>query len=132
MSGPWDTPPVRILLVEDDPRVSDMTGELLKKMGFAVAITDEPLAALATTHDEPVNLIIADFHLPKFNGLELAQELRANGVHVPILFISGDVNALDLAQSAGLGRTAILAKPYTVAELNRSIWDTLRGEESAR
>lgn len=129
MSGPWDTPPVRVLLVEDDPSVSDMTGELLKRMGFAVATTDEPLTALAATHDEPVNLVLADIHLPKFSGLELAHELRANGIQVPILFISGDAKALEEAQAAGLERTAVLAKPYTVAELNRSIWDTLRGSE---
>ncbi len=128
MSGPWDTPPVRVLLVEDDPNVSDMTGELLQRMGFAVATTDEPLAALATTHDEPVNLVVADIHLPKFSGLELARELRANGIQVPILFISGDHLALEEAQAAGLERTGVLAKPYTVAELNRSVWSTLRGE----
>lgn len=130
MSGSWDTPPIRVLLVEDDPSVSDMTGELLKRMGFAVATTDEPLAALATTHDEPVNLVMADIHLPKFSGLELAHELRANGIHVPILFVSGDHKALEEAAAAGIERTGVLAKPYTVADLNRSIWDTLRGQES--
>lgn len=127
MTGPWETPPVRVLLVEDDPSVSDMTGAMLRQMGFAVATTDEPLAALAATHDQPVNLILADLHLPKFSGLELAHELRANGIHVPILFVSGDVKALEEARAAGLERTGVLAKPYTPAELNRSIWDTLRG-----
>lgn len=128
MSGPWDKPPVRVLLVEDDPNVSDLTGELLRRMGFSVAMTDEPLTALAATHDEPVNLVVADIHLPKFSGLELAHELRANGVQVPILFISGDAKALEEARAAGLERTGVLAKPYTVADLNRSIWETLRGE----
>jgi DNA-binding response OmpR family regulator len=128
MTGSWDKPPVRVLIVEDDPDVSDMTGELLKRLGFAVASTDEPLAALAATHDEPINLVVADIHLPKFSGLELARELRANGIEVPILFVSGDVAALDEALAAGLERTGVLAKPYTVTELNRSVWETLRSD----
>jgi len=127
MTGSWDTPPVRVLLVEDDPNVSSLTGELLQRMGFAVAVTDTPLDALAATHDEPVNLVVADFHLPNFDGLELAHELRANGVNVPILFISGDPAALEHARAEGLERTGVLAKPYSVTELNRAIWETLKG-----
>ena len=121
----WNAAPPRVLFVDDEVTMSRATGRLLARMGFDVLVAETPLEAMALAHDEDVDVVVADIHLPKFSGVELAHELRAAGLQAPILFISGDPGALTEAGSAGFARTRILAKPFTAAELNAAIWDTL-------
>lgn len=123
----WNAVPPRVLFVDDEVSMSRATGRLLARMGFEVVTAESPLAALTLAHDEEINVVVADIHLPSFSGVELAHELRAAGLNAPILFISGDAQALRDAGAVGLPRTRVLAKPFTVAELNSAIWDTLAG-----
>ena len=121
----WNAAPPRVLFVDDEVTMSRATGRLLARMGFDVLMAESPLEAMTLAHDEPVDVVVADIHLPKFSGLELAHELRAGGLDAPILFISGDPRALAEAGAAGVARTRVLAKPFTAAELNATIWETL-------
>lgn len=124
----WFTVPPRVLFVDDEVSMSRATGRLLARMGFEVVTADSPLAALTLAHDESIDVVVADIHLPNFSGMELAHELRATGLRAPILFISGDSNALSDAQAAGIERTRVLPKPFTAAELNAVIWEIITGE----
>jgi DNA-binding response OmpR family regulator len=125
----WFTVPPRILFVDDEVSMSRATGRLLARMGFDVVTAESPLAALALAHDETIDVVVADIHLPNFSGVELAHELRASGLRAPILFISGDANALADAEAAGLERTRVLPKPFTAGQLNTIIWETITGEQ---
>ena len=126
----WNAAPPRVLFVDDEVTTSRATGRLLARMGFEVLMAETPLEAMSLAHDEVVNVVVADIHLPNFSGVELAHELRAGGLAAPILFISGDSKALSEATAAGLTRTRVLAKPFTAAELNAAIWDTLSDRPS--
>jgi DNA-binding response OmpR family regulator len=108
--------------------MSRATGRLLARMGFDVTTADTPLAAMSLAHDEATDIVVIDIHLPSFSGVELAHELRAAGLTVPILFISGDVKALDDAVEAGLPQTRVLAKPFTAPVLNSAIWEAIGGD----
>jgi DNA-binding response OmpR family regulator len=121
----WNAAPPRVLYVDDEVTASRVTGRLLARMGFEVVMAETPLEAMSLAHDEEVAVVVVDIHLPKFSGVELAHELRASGVVAPILFVSGDPNALDDAGRAGFARTRMLAKPFTAAELNAAIWQAL-------
>lgn len=125
----WFTVPPRILFVDDEVSMSRATGRLLARMGFDVVTAESPLAALTLAHDETIDVVVADIHLPNFSGVELAHELRAAGLRAPILFISGDANALTDAQAEGLDRTGILAKPFTAGQLNAVIWESITGAQ---
>ena len=121
----WNAAPPRVLFVDDEVTMSRATGRLLAKMGFDVIMAETPLEAMSLAHDEDVNVVVADIHLPSFSGVELAHELRASGLEAPILFISGDPAALDEAGAAGFARTRVLGKPFTAAQLNEAIWQIL-------
>lgn len=127
----WNAAPPRVLFVDDEVTMSRATGRLLARMGFDVVMAETPLEAMSVAHDEPVNVVVADIHLPSFSGVELAHELRASGLDAPILFISGDPNALDKANRAGFARATILPKPFTAAQLNAAIWATLADHPAA-
>jgi DNA-binding response OmpR family regulator len=126
----WNAAPPRVLFVDDEVTVSRATGRLLARMGFDVVMAETPLEAMALAHDETIDVVVADIHLPKFSGVELAHELRAAGLDAPILFISGDPKALDAAGTAGFARTSVLPKPFSAADLNSAIWATLGGERT--
>lgn len=126
----WNSAPPRVLFVDDEVSMSRATGRLLSKMGFDVVMAETPLEAMSLAHDEEVSVVVADIHLPKFSGVELAHELRASGLNAPILFISGDPKALGEAGAAGFDRTRVLAKPFTAAQLNAAIWETLAGDSA--
>lgn len=126
----WHAAPPKVLYVDDEVTMSRATGRLLAKMGFDVVMAETPLEAMTLAHDEDVDVVVADIHLPKFSGVELAHELRASGLSAPILFISGDPNALTDAGAAGFDHTRVLAKPFTAAQLNTAIWEMLAGDSA--
>lgn len=123
----WNSAPPRVLYVDDEVATSRATGRLLARMGFDVLMAETPLEAMSLAHDEEVNVVVADIHLPNFSGVELAHELRAGGLAAPILFISGDPRALGAAAAQGFAGTCILSKPFSAAELNSAIWELLGG-----
>lgn len=98
---------------------------MLAKLGFEVVTASTPLEALAAAHSAPVDVVVLDIHLPSFDGVELGHELRANGVDVPFLFISGDPKALDEARAADFPRMSTLAKPYTAEQLKAAVSSAL-------
>ena len=94
---------------------------MLQRMGFDVVTVNNPLEALDAAHKAPVDVVVLDVNLPNFSGVELGHELRANGVDVPILFISGDPASLDDARAAGFPRMTAIAKPYTAEHLRSAV-----------
>ena len=126
----WNAVPPRVLFVDDEVTMSRATGRLLARMGFDVVTAESPLQAMTLAHDEEINVVVADIHLPGFSGVELAHELRAAGLEAPILFISGDPRALEEAGAVGFPRTRVLPKPFTAAELNDAIWQALAAGSS--
>jgi two-component system, NtrC family, sensor kinase len=90
----------RILLVEDNPQVADVTAQMLDSMGFDVEVADRARKALDRlgTAAEHADLLMTDVVMPDgMNGLELATEVRAKFPTLPIVLISGynDVVATD-------------------------------------
>jgi two-component system CheB/CheR fusion protein len=117
---------LRILVVEDDPDVGEMLGELLTGQGHDVmAAPDGPAALDLIAHgvnDLVPDLVIADYNLPNGpNGLELAKMIRTAAGHaVPVLILTGDIsNATRRAVAeAGCG---LLSKPAALPALREAI-----------
>lgn len=85
-----------ILLVDDDPDLIEIYTELLEQMGFAITSAPDGQAALALAPRIQPDLIITDVSMPRMNGLELCQRLRADQrLHdIPIIIHSSEVNLL--------------------------------------
>jgi two-component system CheB/CheR fusion protein len=113
---------LRILVVEDDPDVKEMLGELLIVQGHDVVTAPDGPAALDLIAQGVPNLVIADYNLPNGpNGLELAKMIRATAGHaVPVLILTGDIsNATRRAVvDAGCG---MLSKPAALPALREAI-----------
>ena len=122
---------MRILLIEDDKRVSDFVAKGLRQEGYAVdhAANGEDGLHLATT--EPYDVMIVDIMLPKLDGISLTERLRREGVLTPILFLSARGSVEDRVRGLQAGGDDYLIKPFAFAELLARIQALIRRASAA-
>jgi two-component system OmpR family response regulator len=108
---------MRILLVEDDPKVRAFTQKGLKEAGHATDVAEDGELGLHLASTEPYDVIIVDRMLPKLDGLSLVKALRGSGNLVGVLILSalGDVD--DRVLGLRSGGDDYLVKPFSFAEL---------------
>lgn len=108
---------MRLLLVEDDPRIAEPTVAALREAGYAVtwAQTGPDGLEAALLGDFP--LVVLDVMLPGMDGFEIARELRVGGIESAILFLTARGEVADRVQGLDLGGDAYLVKPFAVPEL---------------
>jgi CheY-like chemotaxis protein len=110
----------RVLVVEDDPRVSRATVSSLEELGHlpvASATGAEALDILA--RDPRIELVVTDVMMPEMTGTELAAAIRRRGLAVPILFVTGYVG--EAGDADDLTGADLLRKPFTVAALAEAV-----------
>ena len=108
---------MRLLLVEDDPRIAEPTLEALREAGYAVTWRQTGPAGLEEALLGEYPLIVLDVMLPGMDGFAVARELRAANVEGAILFLTARGELEDRVQGLDLGGDAYLVKPFAVPEL---------------
>ena len=114
----------RILLVEDNPQVADVTTQMLRAMGFEVEVADRARKALDRLSDGPdgIDLLLTDVVMPEgLNGVELAARIRARYPALPVILTSG-YNDVVVPEGAAF---PVLRKPVPYEDLYRAICDGL-------
>lgn len=101
-----------ILLVDDDPRVREVTALTLDALGYQVREAESGLEALSKLDDE-IDLLLADFAMPGMNGAELALVARQRYPDLPVVFVTGYAELGGLAADEAF----IVQKPYRSEEL---------------
>ena len=123
-----DAPAARILLVDDDHAVREVTSTTLRDLGYTVVEAGSGGAALDILTREPtIDLLIIDFAMPGMSGAEVARQARAKRPTLPILFITGFA---DRAALAGVSETHIVGKPFVNDELATKLRSVLVEEVS--
>ncbi len=117
---------MRILVVEDEERLSDTIKKGLAEAGFAVdqAFDGEDGLYLATT--ENYDCILLDIMLPKMDGLTMCKTLRQKGIKTPILMLTAKTAVEDIAKGLDSGADDYLAKPFSFIELKPRIQALIR------
>ena len=113
---------VRLLLVEDDPTISDPLLEGLRREGFEVDLAATGAAALAAG---PVDLVLLDLGLPDLEGRVVCQELRASS-NVPIIVVTARSDEIDRVVLLELGADGYVVRPFGFRELVARIRAVLR------
>ena len=117
--------PSRILIVDDEPSITEFVSYALKKEGFAVDVADNGEDAFALATKAPYDLFILDIMLPGMDGYELCRRLRARTT-APVLFLSARDTELDKVVGLEIGGDDYLAKPFGVRELIARVRALLR------
>jgi two-component system response regulator MprA len=115
----------RILVVEDDARVSSSVRRALLYEGYDVALAADGWAALAQARDTEPDLVLLDIMLPGIDGIEVCRRLRAAG-DVPILMLTARDATADRVTGLDSGADDYLAKPFAYEELLARVRALLR------
>jgi len=117
---------MRILLVEDDPRVASFIRRGLREEHYAVDIASDGEQALFTAQTGEYDLMILDLLLPKKSGLEVLRILRSEKITVPVLILTAKDKPEDKVTGLDSGADDYLTKPFGFEELLARIRALLR------
>lgn len=117
--------PARILVVDDEPSITEFVSYNLRKEGYEVYVASDGNAACALVDSTPFDLVILDVMLPGMDGYEICRRIRATS-NVPVLFLSARDTELDKVVGLEIGGDDYLAKPFGVRELIARVKALLR------
>lgn len=106
----------KILLIDDDPKLSRLIKEYLEPMGFSVSFAETGKAGLEAVKDEEFDAVILDVMLPEMNGFEVLKEIRRFS-SVPILMLTALGDESDRIVGLELGADDYLPKTFSSREL---------------
>jgi PAS domain S-box-containing protein len=120
----------RILLVEDNQDVQEVTTTFLEELGYQVSVAANADAALAhLAAEKDIRLVFSDIVMPgEMNGVALARRVRSTYPHIAVLLTTGYAPQQDLIDDT----LAIIRKPYRLSALSSALRDTLDRARSAR
>ena len=119
---------LRILLVEDEPRMAQVVAKGLREHSYAVDIAVDGNAALYQTSINDYDLILLDVLLPGPDGFEVCRELRARGDATPVLMLTARATIDDRITGLDAGADDYLTKPFAFRELVARVRALLRRE----
>ncbi|MEF9925470.1 MAG: response regulator transcription factor [Eggerthellaceae bacterium] len=117
--------PARILIVDDEPSITEFVSYAMKKEGFAADVAADGEKALELLGARPYDLFILDIMLPGMDGYELCRRIRSK-TSAPVLFLSARDTELDKVVGLEIGGDDYLAKPFGVRELLARVRALLR------
>jgi PleD family two-component response regulator len=120
-----------ILVVEDDPNLSEMLNTYLKIQGYQVFTAEAGEAAVETCQTALPNIALLDVRLPDFDGYEVARRLRAHRrtQHIPLVFLTERSERSDKIRGLELGAVDYITKPFDLQELLLRVRNVLRRAE---
>lgn len=115
-----------ILLIEDEPDIANYIQQVLRAEGWTVTLHAQTKEGLHAAKANPYDVFIFDRMLPDGEGLEMVENLRANGIETPVLMLTALGNSENKVEGYQRGADDYLAKPFEPAELVARISALLR------
>ena len=111
--------PGRMMIVEDDPDISNMLRIYFQSQGYEVAVAQRGEDALEMCRQQLPHIIVLDIMLPDMDGYDVCRELRGNlrTSHIPIIFLTQKDERSDKIHGLELGADDYITKPFDLEEL---------------
>jgi DNA-binding response OmpR family regulator len=119
-----------VLIVDDDPNVSEVVARYLAREGYQVEIVSDGALGLDRALANPPDLLVLDLMLPTLGGLEICRRLRAT-VPVPIIMLTARGQEADRITGLEIGADDYVAKPFSPRELTARVKAVLRRASGA-
>jgi DNA-binding response OmpR family regulator len=105
----------RILIVEDDPSISELIDMNLSVAGFECEMVFDGAQAVSAIHRQQYDLALLDIMLPELDGFELMPHMQQQGI--PVIYVSAKSDVADRVRGLRLGAEDYLVKPFDILEL---------------
>jgi DNA-binding response OmpR family regulator len=116
---------VKVLLVDDDLDIMDITAYALRREGFVVAMAADGASALAQIERSPPDVALIDVQLPKMSGLEVLRTVRIDS-SLPVIMLTALGHDDDVIRGLQLGADDYVIKPFSPRQLAARIRAVLR------
>jgi len=116
---------VRVLIVEDEPLVSEALSVSLRRQGWAVDVARDVVEARWLAGEVDFDALVVDVNLPGGNGIDFCRELRDGGDSTPLLLLTSQSDVSNRVRGLDSGADDFLPKPFSSAELCarlRALW----------
>ena len=121
----------RILVVDDESVVRELTVELLRRSGYRPHGVPSARHALELLEQEPFDLVLSDVVMPEMTGVEFLYELRARRHDLPVILMTGGSQEPERTSNAvKVGATSLLYKPFSHEELRDVVMTALERREA--
>lgn len=113
----------KVLLIEDDQQIQNNIREILGFENFSIITADDGLTGLELAKEQAPDLIICDIMVPRLDGYGVLSALRQDEstATIPLIFLTGKTEWIDLRQGMELGADDYLTKPFSIPELLNSV-----------
>ncbi len=122
----------RILVVDDEPDVTELLEYKFEQEGYKVEVLNDPLSFVAKVRDFEPHLMVLDIMMPELNGLQLCRIARSDPAmkRIPVIFLTAKGEAEDRVKGLETGADDYISKPFNTKELLLRVGNILsRGEK---
>jgi len=123
---------MRILVVEDDPKVQGLLSKGLREESYAVDVAGDGEAALYQISINDYDAVILDVMIPQTDGFEVCRRIRESGSRIPVLMLTAKDAVEDRIRGLDLGADDYVVKPFAFAEIVARLRALLRRGEALR
>jgi two-component system OmpR family response regulator len=116
----------RILVVDDEPNITDLVATALRYEGFDVESAGTGSDALKAAETFRPDLLVLDVMLPDRDGFAVVQRLRAYGLHIPVVFLTARDSTEEKIKGLTVGGDDYVTKPFSLDELIARVRAVLR------
>jgi len=120
------SPAPRVLIVDDDPELRDFLRGELEAEGYRCDTASSGQAALLAIRRQSWDLLLLDWGLPDFSGVEVCERARAGGITTPVLMLTAHDDVAERVRALDAGADDYLTKPFSISELLARVRAQLR------
>jgi FixJ family two-component response regulator len=121
-----------VYVVDDDSSTRQLLAWLMERNGIPVAVFPEARSFLERVRREAAGCIVTDLNMPGMNGLDLQAALKAKGVEMPVIFLSGGADVPKAVRAVREGAVDFIEKPFDYKHVVAVIRDCLRRDAESR
>jgi len=109
----------RVLVIDDEPEITDIVEAFLTEAGYTVGVENTPSNAIARAREFRPDVVLLDIMMPGVDGYDICQQIKAQPQlsHVPIIFLTGKDRADDMGRSFKVGGDMFIKKPFSCERL---------------
>lgn len=116
---------MRILIVEDEPKLAEVLRTYLEASGFTVDLATDGLQVMPMVRESPPDLVLLDLMLPGRDGLDVCRDIRSHAA-IPVIMVTARVEEVDRLLGLELGADDYICKPYSPREVVARVKAVLR------